>query len=165
MIEARRTPHTFHEEEDPSEVAFRILEEEGVHAVLGFLNARVEHRFTGLYRFDPPVLRNVLIYDRENPGLRIAPDAPLEETYCSIVGRTEEPFHTRNSHEDDRVRDHAARDSVRAYTGVLLEDDEGRPFGTLCHFDHVPCEPATDDLALLQRLAPALRAALESRED
>lgn len=164
MIEGRRTPRTFHEEE-PLDIASRILEEEGVHAVLGFLNARVEHRFTGLYRFDPPTLRNVLIYDRENPDLRIGPDAPMERTYCSIVGATEEPFHTPDSHDDERVREHPARESVRAYTGVLLEDDEGEPFGTLCHFDHVPCEPATDDLALLQSLAPSLRAALESRDD
>ncbi len=134
-----------------------MVERDGIRGALAFLNGRVPHRFTGLYRFDPPQLRNVLIYDELNPTLLLAEDARMEETYCSVVGRTEEPFWTDDAMADPRLEDHPARGSVRAYTGVLLEDAESEAFGTLCHFDVVPRPAPREDVGLMQAVAHAIR--------
>lgn len=69
-----------------------VLAAEGAGGVLALLNARVPHRFTGVYRLDPPVLRNVRLYDRHNPRLVVGADAPLRETYCSIVAESASPL-------------------------------------------------------------------------
>lgn len=142
------------------EAAEEILETEGVRAALRFLNSRAPHRFTGVYRPEPPVLRSVLLFDRENPGLLAGTDAPLRETYCSVVAGTGAPFATADSDEDERVSGHPAGDTVRAYSGVPLRDASGATLGTLCHFDVVPRPIPEDELALMQELAPKILEAL-----
>ena len=47
----------------------RLLHGRGLHAALGYLNERTRYRFTGLYRADPPLLRNIGLFDRENPDI------------------------------------------------------------------------------------------------
>ena len=72
-----------------------LLRRDGLHAALGFLNGRVRYRFTGVYRFDPPVLRNVDLYDRENPSLTFSGcELVLRDSYCGIVQLSERPFVT-----------------------------------------------------------------------
>lgn len=41
----------------------------GPHAALRFLNARTRFRYTGIYAIDPPTLRSIDLFDRENPSL------------------------------------------------------------------------------------------------
>src|SRR5919107_5315661 len=89
-----------------------VLAECGLHAGLRFLNARTRHRFTGVYRFDPPMLRNLCLFDRENPTLRFGGDTPMRETYCSLVGAQASPFATPDAEADGRLLDHPARLSV-----------------------------------------------------
>ena len=43
----------------PDLVEFRIALSDGVHAALRYLNSRTPHRFTGVYRYDGDVLRNM----------------------------------------------------------------------------------------------------------
>lgn len=144
------------------EVFQDVLLSRGVHAALGWLNARVRHRFTGVHRIDPPVLRNLLLFDRENPTLEVGSDTPLRETYCSIVGETGRPFAMTNASCDGRVREHPARDSVLAYCGVPLVDEArgGRVFGTLCHFDLRPQRSSSSDIVLLEAISPLIVAAI-----
>jgi GAF domain-containing protein len=136
-----------------------VLAEEGVHAALAFLNARTSHRFTGIYRLDAPMLRNVRLFDRENPSLQIGADAPLRETYCSVVGASATPFTTADTRADERLREHPARESTLAYCGVPLRSAEGTTLGTLCHFDLVP-RPVPDEVPVLEAAAPLILHAL-----
>ncbi|HKG93814.1 MAG TPA: hypothetical protein VKA84_18035 [Gemmatimonadaceae bacterium] len=115
-----------------------VLGASGLHAALEFLNARTRHRFTGVYRFDPPLLRCVCLFDRENPALALGGDVPMCETYCSIVGGTTAPFGTPDAEADARLVRHPARASTRAYWGVPLCRADGSAFGSLCHFDPRP---------------------------
>ncbi len=140
----------------------RILQMQGVHGALRFLNSRASHRFTGIYRFDAPTLRNVSLLDADEPTLKKGDDAPLDATYCSIVGIFERPFTTEDASLDPRLVGHVARDSVQSYCGVLLRSASGAPFGTLCHFDLVPRDVPVDDVALMEAVAPMLMAALEA---
>jgi GAF domain-containing protein len=130
-----------------------LLEHEGLHAALGFLNARTRHRFTGVYRFDPPMLRNLAMYDRENPKLKLGGDTPMRETYCSLVGARAAPFTTGDARRDVRLIEHPARQSVLTYCGVPLLADDGLCFGSLCHFDVRPRVASVEDIPLLERAA------------
>jgi len=45
---------------------------------------------------------------------------------------------------------------VLSYYGVLLRHAEGWPFGTLCHFDLMPCTIPVNELPLMEAAAPVL---------
>ena len=139
----------------------KILEAQGLHEALRFLNSRASHRFTGIYQFDAPTLRNVALLDADTPSLTKGDDAPIEATYCSIVGVFERPFTTEDTGRDHRLREHPARESVRSYCGVLLRAVNGAPFGTLCHFDTVPRDVPVQEVALMEAVAPLVMHALE----
>lgn len=134
----------------------RLLEEGRLHDVLRLMNERVEHRFTGVYRFDPPTLRNVALFDAANPDIEVGADTPLMETYCSIAGESGEPFQTGNASGDQRLTEHPARESTVAYCGAPLKIGEAEPFGTLCHFDVVPRSIPSAELPVLEAVAPVI---------
>jgi PAS domain S-box-containing protein len=131
----------------------KILEAQGLHEALRFLNSRTPHRFTGVYKIDPPLLRNLHLLDADDPKTRKGDDMALDQAYCSIVGRSELPFSTEDSRRDARLSTHPARENVVSYCGVLLPTIDGKPFGTLCHFDLVPCEVPTREMALMEAAA------------
>ncbi|MBJ6107702.1 hypothetical protein JAO73_01675 [Hymenobacter sp. BT523] len=138
-----------------------VLERQGVHAALGYLNGRTPHRYTGVYRFDGDTLRSEALFDRKLPEVRQGADAPLAETYCSLVGRTEALVQILDAAADPQARGIAT--PVISYCGVLIRDGQGKAFGTLCHYDLQRCQERTTDQPLLaaaaqllyQRLRPA----------
>jgi len=131
------------------------LNEGGPLAALEFLNERTHYRFTGIYRVEPPLLRNVFLVDRENPTLNVSgATSVLDGTYCSIVFTTSKPFATVDASRDTRLADHAARESVISYSGVVLRDAGGRPWGTLCHFDLRPRLLSRAESAALDAAGP-----------
>ena len=143
----------------------RILAADGLHRALQFLNGRTRHRFTGVYRSEPPLLRNVALFDRENPTLQLSGDInSLRETYCSITSGTGEPFATSDAAGDARLADHAARGTVLSYCGVPLLLDDGQPYGTLCHFDLRPRIVPADAIPVLVRVAPLILRAVSGTQ-
>lgn len=125
-------------DEDAVEEIDHAMAKRGVHGVLALLNARSPHRFTGIYRFDPPTLRSLHLYDRNNPSLEVGEDTPMRETYCSIVGEQEAAFAVADAMDSARLSEHPARESVRSYQGIPLVNSSNVVVGTLCHFDIVP---------------------------
>jgi signal transduction histidine kinase/CheY-like chemotaxis protein len=140
----------------------RILSRDGLHRALRFLNSRTPHRFTAIYRFDPPLLRSVELCDAEVAAVRIGDDSPLEETYCSIVGAAEQSFTTEDARRDDRLREHPARNTIVSYCGVLLRRQDGTPFGTLCHFDLIACDVPFQEVGLMEAVARRIMQHLET---
>lgn len=138
----------------PVEAFREALAEGGIPAALKFINARSPHRFTSIYRFDGSTLRNLYLYDRANPEFGLFPDAPLGESYCSIVSKTAAAFATHDSLRDRRVEGHPKREMVLSYCGIPLVREDGTMFGTLCHFDFVPHEIAADEVEYLEAVAP-----------
>lgn len=128
----------------------------GLPAALAYLNGRTRHRYTGVYRFDPPMLRNVALFDRENPRLQMGCDVPMEETYCSIVGVRRASFATGDAEHDEELVLHPARLSVMSYCGVPLFGGDGRCIGTLCHFDERPRLIPYGELPFLRQAACAV---------
>ena len=143
----------------------KILATRGVQEALRFLNSRTSHRFTGVYRFDTPHLRNVALLDADLPSVTRGDDVPLEATYCSLVGSFERPFATDDAGVDERLRQHPARDSVRSYCGVLLRASDGAAFGTLCHFDLIPCDVPVQEITLMEAAARLIMDAVERMGD
>ena len=133
------------------------LHRDGLAAALGILNQRTRFRFTGLYRMEPPKLRNVVLYDRENPGVSISGAVcALTDSFCSIVRERGRPLRVSDALAEPRFVAHPARDSVQSYAGVPVRLPGGRVLGTLCHFDGRPRIMPTSEIAILQEVAPLL---------
>ena len=129
----------------------------GLHDALRFLNARTRYRFTGAYRFDPPMLRPLALYDRENPTVRLSAQInPLRETYCSIVRATSTAFVMHDAPNDEQ---YIPPSPVVSYCGVPLETPDGVVVGTLCHFDLRPRTIPAAELSVLERAARVISRA------
>jgi hypothetical protein len=131
------------------------LRHQGIHAALSYLNKRTPHRYTGLYRFDGDQLCNEALFDRYEPTLLQAGNTPLEATYCSLVGQQQAPVEINDAATDMRVKG-IIHTPVISYCGVLVRDSEGKPFGSLCHYDMQRCQERTTDLPLLEAAASLL---------
>ena len=131
-----------------------LLQQQGVHAALGYLNHRTPHRYTGVYRFDGDMLRSEVLFDRKMPDVRTGADAPMAETYCSLVGRTEAPVQILDAAVDPQAL--GIETPVIFYCGALIRDGQGKAFGTLCHYDLQRCQERVTDQPLLEAAAQLL---------
>ena len=138
----------------------KVLHHQGIHESLRFLNNRTSHRFTGIFRFAPPRLESLFLVDSDDPRVKQGDDAQLSDTYCSIVGVTQQSLTTEDTRRDERLSTHPARRLVLSYCGVLLRGADGETFGTLCHFDRVPSDVPVSEMPLLEAAAPLLMVAL-----
>ncbi|AYA37177.1 hypothetical protein D3Y59_09010 [Hymenobacter oligotrophus] len=129
-----------------------VLRQRGLHAALEYLNNRTPHRYTGIFRFDGATLRNEALFDRYNPTLQKGGDAPMEATYCSLVGQQQQPLEINDASTDVRVKG-IVETPVVSYCGVLIRDAQGQPYGTLCHYDMQRCQERSTDVPLLEAAA------------
>lgn len=113
----------------------RILHTEDLFHALRFLNRTTTYRFTGVYSFEPGLVKSVVLADRENPELRVGADVPWFDSYCMMAAGDGSQCVIQNSLEDLRLTGHAARAKVQCYCAVLLRTPEGEELGTLCHYD------------------------------
>lgn len=137
----------------------RLLDTGGLDAVLRYLNGRTPYRFTGLYRYDGDLLRNIALFDSWHREVRRGDDTPLRETFCAIVRETGDWLDVRHGPDEPRfpwMHDNA----VVCYSGALIRDDAGEPFGTLCHFDVQRCESSSSDVELLRAAGRLIHAHL-----
>lgn len=133
-----------------------VLRAHDLRGAVMYLNSLTRHRFTSLYRFDDAMLRNVVFFDRQNPEALSCDDLPVLASYCVFVRDGSCTFRVDDSQSDDRLGLHSKRPEVRAYCGVPLMDEDGRMFGTICHFDTVPRALEDEHVALMEALAPWL---------
>lgn len=134
-----------------------ILSGGDVRGAIIHLNGLTEHRFTSLYRFDNETLTNVYFFDRENPTQESTPDIPVMASYCVFVRNSHSTFTTLESLQDDRLHDHPKQLVVRSYCGMPLLDENGKMFGTICHFDFQPMPISDATVKLLESIAPLLK--------
>ena len=142
--------------------AFRLqLRARGLLAALAFLNERTRHRYTGAYRFAPPMLRSIAVVDRENPGVVTAMERPLRDTYCAYVAESGLPFDTADARAEPRLAGHPSRETVIAYHAAPLVDASGRCFGSLCHWDVRPRLVPPSEVRLMFAVAPIVARVVE----
>lgn len=133
------------------------LDSAGVHAALVFLNKRTSHRFTGIYRYDGEMLRNVALVDKFAPDARTGGDVTMGDAYCALVRDADlgDELVFEDAADDPRFEPKPGSPVV-SYCGVLLRDEAGKPFGTLCHYDVRRCQAPSHDTALLHAAGPRL---------
>lgn len=135
-----------------------VLDAKGLRAALRFLNTQTPHRFTGVYRFDHETLRNIALCDRHNPAVDHGEDLPMANAPCARVGDFGTHLVVDNLIYDTRFeRDFGG---IVSYCGALLRTPNGRAFGTLCHYDSLPCESPPNIVSFLELVAPLIFAAL-----
>lgn len=155
----------------PAHVAAELaaaLQASGPLEALRVLNARTRFRFTGIYHAEPPFLRNLHLFDRENPRVNVSGDVVrLEETYCGITCGGGVPFTTPDAPNDPRLLAHAARESVLSYGGVPIRfpGDGATVWGTLCHFDVRPRLLPSEELDVLEAAAPVFARWMTDHHD
>lgn len=138
----------------------RTLQEQGLFRALAFLNGTTPYRFTGVYRFEPGVVKSVLLYDRKNPDLRIGEDVVWNDSYCRITAEDGTVCEIEDSLADSRLLEHAARNSVQSYCGALLRTRQGYPLGTLCHFDLMPRRTPAGTMQMLHEVCHSVEQEL-----
>ncbi|MDQ2779700.1 MAG: GAF domain-containing protein, partial [Pseudomonadota bacterium] len=128
----------------------------GLRPALAGLLQRTDYRFIAIYCFKDGKANAALHYDRENPEILTADEVPASATYCCYVRDARGVFTTANAMQDERLKDHVAREVVQAYCGLPLMTPEGEILGTLCHYDLVPRDPKQIDLMLMLQVASTL---------
>jgi len=142
-----------------------LASDHGIRAVLIYLNGLTEHRFTALYRFDLEQLKNAFFFDRERPEVETCSDIPVMASYCLFVRDSGNTFVTMDSMVDARVTGHPKRLEVRSYCGVPLVDEEGRAFGTVCHFDARPLAISDQNVELMEAVAALISSSVGLRAE
>jgi len=138
----------------------RLIEHEGIVAGLAFLNRRVDHRCTAIYRLEHLTVRNVYLFDRQGAQLPEALSVvPFGDSFCQHAIR-EGAFLTEDTREDARLDGSPFQGVVVAYHGLPLSDKRGQLFGSLCHFDFKPRQLPDEELEILQQAARVLPAYL-----
>ena len=133
-----------------------VLNEGGLHAGLIFLNARVAHRCTAVYKLDSSVLTLVArvdkLDDESSSGLS---DVPLTDSFCQFVVKTG-PVLIVNSKNDPRVVASPYAGPVVGYVGLPLIRGPGELFGTFCHYDFCEQPMLDEEFVFLQGAARLL---------
>ena len=133
-----------------------ILRTQGLAAGLQFLNDRVPHRFTGIYRVDGQVLHNVAVIDKQQPSdIGFLKQVPLGDSFCQFVLRDGQLV-TTDSARDSRVDASPYKGVMGAYVGLPLAMVPGELFGTFCHFDFEPQPMDDGEFEFLTRVARVL---------
>ena len=130
------------------ETAFK---DEGLEGGLKFLNQRVGHRFTAIYRLKDMVLHNVGLVDKADAQFDNAAlmSIPLGDSFCQFVMR-DGSFRTSQTTGMDMLAGHPYQGVLESYVGLPLTTPDGELFGTLCHFDFGKQPIADDEFEFLQ---------------
>ncbi|MDB5858187.1 MAG: hypothetical protein JWQ76_1876 [Ramlibacter sp.] len=139
------------------------LRQGGLRAALAFLNQRTPHRYTGIFRYDGEMLRNVALHDKWNVDVARGSDLPLAGAYCSVVHDTAGPLVVEDGAIDIRFP-HLQGSPVLSYCGALIRDEQGNKYGALCHYDVQPCQAKASDLPLMVAATSPLYGALRGRQ-
>ncbi len=131
-----------------------------IRALLEYLNGLTDHRFTGVYRFEPGWVVSVALWDRENPSLLLGSDVKMKESYCWLTALSDTAYIIEDAPSDPRLNGHAAQAEVRSYASVVLRDKSRDPWGTLCHFDFSSRSVAPETLERLEHFRPLVEEML-----
>ena len=138
-----------------------VLVSHGLLEAMRYANAQSVHRFTALYYFDGPILRNLLLVDGQDPSVRRCPDLPVLESYCVYVREAVARFQVEAAPGDARVEGHPKQHVVQSYCGIPILAADGTLWGTICHFDYAPRHFDDDEVAVLEAVAPMVMRAIE----
>ncbi|RZJ01679.1 MAG: hypothetical protein EOP39_23440 [Rubrivivax sp.] len=130
------------------------LKEGGLMGGLTWLNRRVPHRYTVVYRFDGEAFYTIALVDKlGEPMPDLFVRVPFEDSFCQFsigIGQ----FKTADSVKDQRLDGHLHQATVQSYVGLPLTRPLVGLYGTFCHLDLVPQVISDTEFAFLQQAAP-----------
>lgn len=136
----------------------QVLATGGLRQGLSFLNLRVPHRFTAVYRLDAGMLRVVEMVDKEGGLEASALEAvPLGDSFCQFTMRDGSFVTPPATGPEERLNGHPYHGIVQSYVGLPLTRSAGELFGTFCHYDfarHPVSEEEYQFLVKAARLLP-----------
>ena len=139
------------------------LDQRGLTGELEFLNQRVPHRFTGVYRLNQRILTSVCLVDKRGdippPSLK---KIPLGDSFCQFV-LDEGMLVTDSSADEPLLNGHRYQGVLHSYMGLPLCHIGDDPEGTLCHFDFERVHAADAEFGFLRKAAVLLQPYLPQR--
>lgn len=92
--------------------------------------------------------------------LRAARATLLSHSFCKLVRDTDAPLVIVDSRCDERVKNNPAVSElgVISYLGAPIHDPSGKPIGSLCVFNSVPCDWTQPEQTRIEELAAAVDA-------
>ena len=132
-----------------------VLDAHGLTAGLLFLNARVPHRYTAIYRLSEEHLRRMGFVDKEGSlGLETA-DVPFKDSFCEMAVR-EGHLVVSDVAADARLHDQPNPFMLGSYVGLPLSRGPGVLYGTFCHYDTCAHPLSDTELAFLAQASQLL---------
>ena len=137
-----------------------ILRRQGTYAALKFLNQRVSHRFSAIYRLDKNDLEIVELIDKlDDAATAPSSRVPFLQSFCEIAIR-DNGVKTSNSALDKKLDGLPNQGVLLSYVGLPLMQQAGNLYGTLCHYDTTEQLISDDEFAFLQQATALLNRAL-----
>ena len=133
-----------------------LLDAHGLHAGLLFLNARVPHRYTAVYRLSGEYLRRLDFVDKEGGLGEATATVPFKDSFCELAVR-QGPLLVTDTSSDARICDKPNPFMMGSYVGFpLASTGSSALYGTLCHYDNC-AHPLNDaELVFLQQASELL---------
>ncbi|RYX91455.1 MAG: hypothetical protein EOO28_25470 [Comamonadaceae bacterium] len=111
------------------------LDADGMAGALAFLNARVPHRFTAIFRLEEPNLRLIHFHDSTgNPPLEVIRLIPVGRSLCKFALRNGS-WVTEDAKADPESSSAPMSEIMVSYVGLPLQGPASQLIGTFCHFD------------------------------
>ncbi len=140
----------------PLNELIKALDHGGLRAGLVFLNQRVPHRFTAVYKLENDVFRLQELVDKlDEPVSEMLQAVPFDDSFCQFAVALSE-FVSINTAADSRLDGHKYQGVVGSYVGLPLTVMPTGLYGTFCHYDLVPQSISDDEFEYLQRATRVL---------
>ena len=130
-----------------------LFSRQGTNAALKFLNQRVPHRFSAIYRLDKNDLEIVELIDKlDDAATAPLSRVPFSQSFCEIAVR-DAGVKTSNSALDKKLDGLPNQGVLLSYVGLPLMQQAGNLYGTLCHYDTIEQDISDAEFAFLQQAA------------
>ncbi|MGA0571279.1 hypothetical protein ACO2Q9_11235 [Variovorax sp. VNK109] len=151
-------------EVDPIGWTEELLAVGGIDAALAFLNTRVEHRSSAIYRLAGSKLHLTHYFDASgNRPLAILEHIPLGDSFCQFALR-DGSFYVEESRNDIRISrtplPPVMSSLIASYVGFPMLSADSSFIGTLCHFDIVARSITSAEMDVQRRAAAILSTAM-----
>lgn len=136
-----------------------VLQKHGLKAGLVFLNERVPHRYTSVYRLGHESLRRLAFVDKLGSSDLALAEVPFKDSFCEKAMQDGHLVVT-DSATDERIQGYPNPAGLASYVGLPLAAAPGELFGTFCHYDFCSRLISEGEFLFLEQAAKVLHAYL-----
>lgn len=138
-----------------------VLVKGGLKAGVEFLNQRVPHRFSSVYRLHHDQLHRIAFIDKlGSTGAELA-NVALKDSFCEIAVQEGALVVAPDIKADKRFQDFPNPILLGSYVGLPLASRPGELFGTFCHADQQRHPLSDAEFVFLGEAAKVLESYLE----